>query len=122
MGVNVSQKQVAEWEKKYGVDNVKKMTVHGSNGEEWNMYFILPQVHPKRRMLYSRALTFVSNNQRLEAGELILSECLLQGDEVFSDNNHLAYISAAIDLGKHIGLLETSTTSISTKSTEATQK
>lgn len=120
MGVN--QKQIAEWEKKYGAENIKKMLVHGTNDTVWEMYFVLPQAHPKRRMLYSRALTFLSNNQRLEAGELILNECLLDGDEVFNDNNHLAYISAAIDLGKLMGLLETTITSISTKSIEATQQ
>lgn len=109
MGVNKAK--IAEWHKKHGAENVKKLTVKGRNGEEWQMYFVDPQVHPKRRSIYSRSISLHVSNQKMESGEVILNECFLDGDEVFRDNNHMAYITAAIDLGKSIEFLPSTITS-----------
>ena len=103
----INEKQIQEWKREHGLDEVLVMRVPGENGKVSTAYFIPPGEYRKKRfILYSRCMTFVQRDQKLEAGQYLFNECFLGGDEIFRDENSLEALGAYNDLVDSLSFLE----------------
>ena len=102
------QPEIEEWKKKYGEDNVKKVTVEVAENDTAIMYFLDPKASPKRRSIYSRVLMMMRKDNTIDAGQIIMNECWLGGDNRFKDPDSMVCITGAITLTNEINFLPSS--------------
>jgi hypothetical protein len=81
--------QVAKW--KHQHREVTEITVTLQDGSEASCF-----IHNPDRNVIAFALTKVMNKQLLEAGEFLLMNCWLGGDEQCNPNNPKAYDPAVV--------------------------
>lgn len=101
----IDQKQVAEWQKKYGEGNLIVQTVTVEEGDVAVGYFFHPDKHLNPYSIYSRVMTCLRKDLVVEAGTLIIQECWLGGDERFKDRNSKVHLSVGGELIDAMGFL-----------------
>lgn len=100
---------------RYGKENIKTMSL--IDGEETvKMSYVDPMaMEGRRHSIYSRFLQYYRQDKIVEAGEVVLNECFVEGDDRYLERDSLVHLTAAVNLGNAIGLLQEDTTVTSAK-------
>ncbi|MCC7223884.1 MAG: hypothetical protein IT273_09170 [Chitinophagales bacterium] len=105
-----TEKQISEWKKKYGKDNVIRLSVE-ADGQIFACYVVKPdgKDHARQMSIYQKAFSLMQQNKAIEAGQFLLNECWLGGDEVFKGTNAKIQVSACMKMVEMLGFLEVTT-------------
>ena len=106
------KRQLADWKKKYGDGNVMAISVAVSDKDTATAYVVKPEAKDPQRQLaiYQRTISFIQQSKTVEAGQYLLNECWLGGDERIKGADAKVHIAAVLKMVELVSFLDVSMT------------
>lgn len=99
------QLKVDEMKKKHGDGCLLVKQVQVSDDDTAICVLLHPNFHLSKYSVFSRALTLLRQDRKLEAGTLVIGECWVGGDERFKNKEELAHLAIAASITDELGFL-----------------